>query len=170
MDESWAGCPRLQKSTSGSHFGRKFLKQNIGEFSGVEFWSRFLISPLAFQNKRVRQSEDHRSPAWQSTGATVWHERSEASPTSTQQQNGKAGTGADKGILCSVTMPNGFNLARAQGHRRMVCCTAWNEENQPCNLFTCGFDRQAIGWNINIPALLQEKWRQWRTQKGNTVD
>ena len=44
-----------------------------------------------------------------------------------------------------------------QGHRRMVCCTAWNEENQSCNLFTCGFDRQAIGWNINIPALLQEK-------------
>ncbi|KAK7881381.1 hypothetical protein WMY93_029790 [Mugilogobius chulae] len=43
------------------------------------------------------------------------------------------------------------------GHRRMVCCTAWNEENQSCNLFTCGFDRQAIGWNINIPALLQEK-------------
>ncbi|CAG5895589.1 unnamed protein product [Menidia menidia] len=44
-----------------------------------------------------------------------------------------------------------------RGHRRMVCCTAWNEENQTCNLFTCGFDRQAIGWNINIPALLQEK-------------
>ncbi|KAJ3611558.1 hypothetical protein NHX12_021573 [Muraenolepis orangiensis] len=43
------------------------------------------------------------------------------------------------------------------GHRRMVCCSAWNEENQSCNLFTCGFDRQAIGWNINIPALLQEK-------------
>uniref|UniRef100_A0AAQ4RQC2 WD repeat-containing protein 37 n=1 Tax=Gasterosteus aculeatus aculeatus TaxID=481459 RepID=A0AAQ4RQC2_GASAC len=46
---------------------------------------------------------------------------------------------------------------RMQGHRRMVCCTTWNEENQSCNLFTCGFDRQAIGWNINIPALLQEK-------------
>jgi hypothetical protein len=45
-----------------------------------------------------------------------------------------------------------------QGHRRMVCCSVWNEENASCNLFTCGFDRQAIGWNINIPALLQEKW------------
>ncbi|XP_034027707.1 WD repeat-containing protein 37 [Thalassophryne amazonica] len=57
---------------------------------------------------------------------------------------------------------NGVRLARLprsnrMGHRRMVCCTAWNEENQSCNLFTCGFDRQAIGWNINIPALLQEK-------------
>uniref|UniRef100_A0AAY4B7X9 WD repeat-containing protein 37 n=1 Tax=Denticeps clupeoides TaxID=299321 RepID=A0AAY4B7X9_9TELE len=56
----------------------------------------------------------------------------------------------------------GVRLARLprsnrQGHRRMVCCSAWNEENQACNLFTCGFDRQAIGWNINIPALLQEK-------------
>ncbi|KAA0704978.1 WD repeat-containing protein 37 [Triplophysa tibetana] len=57
---------------------------------------------------------------------------------------------------------NGVRLARLprsnrQGHRRMVCCSVWNEENQACNLFTCGFDRQAIGWNINIPALLQEK-------------
>ncbi|XP_026147498.1 WD repeat-containing protein 37-like [Mastacembelus armatus] len=57
---------------------------------------------------------------------------------------------------------SGARLARLprsnrMGHRRMVCCTAWNEENQTCNLFTCGFDRQAIGWNINIPALLQEK-------------
>ncbi|KAK9527998.1 hypothetical protein VZT92_014502 [Zoarces viviparus] len=57
---------------------------------------------------------------------------------------------------------SGVRLARLprsnrMGHRRMVCCTAWNEENQSCNLFSCGFDRQAIGWNINIPALLQEK-------------
>ncbi|XP_023191299.1 WD repeat-containing protein 37 isoform X1 [Xiphophorus maculatus] len=57
---------------------------------------------------------------------------------------------------------SGVRLARLprsnrQGHRRMVCCSAWCEDNSACNLFTCGFDRQAIGWNINIPALLQEK-------------
>uniref|UniRef100_A0A8C4IBS6 WD repeat-containing protein 37 n=1 Tax=Dicentrarchus labrax TaxID=13489 RepID=A0A8C4IBS6_DICLA len=57
---------------------------------------------------------------------------------------------------------SGVRLARLprsnrQGHRRMVCCSAWCEDNASCNLFTCGFDRQAIGWNINIPALLQEK-------------
>ncbi|KAM6376325.1 WD repeat-containing protein 37 isoform 2-T3 [Alca torda] len=57
---------------------------------------------------------------------------------------------------------SGVRLARLprsnrQGHRRMVCCTAWSEDHPICNLFTCGFDRQAIGWNINIPALLQEK-------------
>ncbi|KAM4605588.1 LOW QUALITY PROTEIN: WD repeat-containing protein 37-like [Polymixia lowei] len=57
---------------------------------------------------------------------------------------------------------SGVRLARLprsnrQGHRRMVCCTAWCEDNPSCNLFSCGFDRQAIGWNINIPALLQEK-------------
>ncbi|XP_069579745.1 WD repeat-containing protein 37 isoform X1 [Brachyistius frenatus] len=57
---------------------------------------------------------------------------------------------------------SGVRLARLprsnrQGHRRMVCCSAWCEDNNTCNLFTCGFDRQAIGWNINIPALLQEK-------------
>ncbi|KAI1901381.1 hypothetical protein AGOR_G00033810 [Albula goreensis] len=57
---------------------------------------------------------------------------------------------------------SGVRLARLprsnrQGHRRMVCCSAWSEENPTCNLFSCGFDRQAIGWNINIPALLQEK-------------
>ncbi|RMC04795.1 hypothetical protein DUI87_17967 [Hirundo rustica rustica] len=57
---------------------------------------------------------------------------------------------------------SGVRLARLprsnrQGHRRMVCCSAWCEDHPICNLFTCGFDRQAIGWNINIPALLQEK-------------
>ncbi|XP_054624736.1 WD repeat-containing protein 37 isoform X2 [Dunckerocampus dactyliophorus] len=57
---------------------------------------------------------------------------------------------------------SGVRLARLprsnrQGHRRMVCCSAWCEDNTSCNLFTCGFDRQAIGWNINIPALLLEK-------------
>uniref|UniRef100_A0AAQ5XF82 WD repeat-containing protein 37 n=1 Tax=Amphiprion ocellaris TaxID=80972 RepID=A0AAQ5XF82_AMPOC len=57
---------------------------------------------------------------------------------------------------------SGVRLARLprsnrQGHRRMVCCSSWCEENSTCNLFTCGFDRQAIGWNINIPVLLQEK-------------
>ncbi|XP_043920619.1 WD repeat-containing protein 37 [Protopterus annectens] len=57
---------------------------------------------------------------------------------------------------------SGVRLARLprsnrQGHRRMVCCAVWNEDHPTCNLFTCGFDRQAIGWNINIPALLQEK-------------
>uniref|UniRef100_A0AAA9RXU6 WD repeat-containing protein 37 n=2 Tax=Bos TaxID=9903 RepID=A0AAA9RXU6_BOVIN len=57
---------------------------------------------------------------------------------------------------------SGVRLARLprssrQGHRRMVCGSAWSEDHPVCNLFTCGFDRQAIGWNINIPALLQEK-------------
>nr|XP_055187142.1 WD repeat-containing protein 37 isoform X4 [Nyctereutes procyonoides] len=57
---------------------------------------------------------------------------------------------------------SGVRLARLprssrQGHRRMVCCSAWSEDHPMCNLFTCGFDRQAIGWSINIPALLQEK-------------
>ncbi|XP_059914724.1 WD repeat-containing protein 37-like isoform X3 [Gadus macrocephalus] len=57
---------------------------------------------------------------------------------------------------------SGVRLARLprsnrQGHRRMVCCTTWGEDSASCNLFSCGFDRQAIGWNINIPALLQEK-------------
>uniref|UniRef100_A0A8C6TRR9 WD repeat-containing protein 37 n=1 Tax=Neogobius melanostomus TaxID=47308 RepID=A0A8C6TRR9_9GOBI len=57
---------------------------------------------------------------------------------------------------------SGVRLARLprtnrQGHRRMVCCSVWCEDSAPCNLFTCGFDRQAIGWSINIPALLQDK-------------
>jgi WD40 repeat protein len=34
-----------------------------------------------------------------------------------------------------------------QGHSRMVCCTAWSEETKP-NLFTCGFDRMTLGWNV----------------------
>ena len=39
-----------------------------------------------------------------------------------------------------------------QGHHRMVCCTAWNDEAAACNLFSCGFDRQVIGWKVGILA------------------
>ncbi|XP_006823919.1 WD repeat-containing protein 37-like [Saccoglossus kowalevskii] len=49
---------------------------------------------------------------------------------------------------------NGVRLARLprssrQGHRRMVCCTTWLDEGSNCNLFSCGFDRQVLGWRIN---------------------
>ncbi|XP_077993464.1 WD repeat-containing protein 37-like [Glandiceps talaboti] len=49
---------------------------------------------------------------------------------------------------------NGVRLARLprssrQGHRRMVCCTTWYDEGSTCNLFSCGFDRQVIGWHIS---------------------
>lgn len=39
-----------------------------------------------------------------------------------------------------------------QGHTRMVCSVTWAEENSLCNLFSCGFDRQVLGWQINISA------------------
>lgn len=80
-------------------------------------------------------------------------------------------TGQLRKLYLARLRPESWFMCVTQGHRRMVCCTAWNEENQSCNLFTCGFDRQAIGWNINIPALLQEKWRRWssRGQHTNTV-
>ncbi|EDV20581.1 uncharacterized protein TRIADDRAFT_60998 [Trichoplax adhaerens] len=51
---------------------------------------------------------------------------------------------------------NGNRIARlprsnGQGHKRMVCCTAWCEDdNAPCNLFSAGFDRKVIGWNIDM--------------------
>lgn len=37
-----------------------------------------------------------------------------------------------------------------QGHKRMVCGTAWADKEPPngCKLFTCGFDRKVLGWNI----------------------
>jgi len=34
-----------------------------------------------------------------------------------------------------------------QGHTRMVCSTAWSDDTKP-NLFTCGFDRVTLGWNV----------------------
>ncbi|CAB1317580.1 unnamed protein product [Coregonus sp. 'balchen'] len=43
---------------------------------------------------------------------------------------------------------SGVRLARLPHSNR--------QDNSSCNLFSCGFDRQAIGWNINISALLQE--------------
>lgn len=36
-----------------------------------------------------------------------------------------------------------------QGHQRMVCSVAWlNEQSASCNLFSCGFDRLTLGWNV----------------------
>lgn len=50
---------------------------------------------------------------------------------------------------------SGVRLARlprrnGQGHQRMVCCTAWGEETtaKACNLFSCGFDRRVLGWQV----------------------
>eukprot|EP00794_Sanderia_malayensis_P003424 gene3424-3915_t len=50
---------------------------------------------------------------------------------------------------------NGNRLARLprrhrQGHRRMVCCTAWYDDcnTKSVSLLTAGFDKRAIGWNV----------------------
>ncbi|XP_059141764.1 WD repeat-containing protein 37-like isoform X2 [Physella acuta] len=52
---------------------------------------------------------------------------------------------------------NGVRIGRLprnnrQGHARMVCCVAWADTNPSCNLFSCGFDRQVLGWMINNPS------------------
>ena len=38
--------------------------------------------------------------------------------------------------------------SRRTGHARMACCTAWSDEGKKPNLFTCGFDRVVLGWNV----------------------
>lgn len=50
---------------------------------------------------------------------------------------------------------NGVRIGRLprsnrQGHMRMVCCVSWADENAPVNLFSCGFDRQVLGWHVNV--------------------
>ena len=47
---------------------------------------------------------------------------------------------------------NGQRLGRLprssrQGHSRMVCSTVWSDDTKP-NLFTCGFDKVVLGWDI----------------------
>ncbi|XP_062581335.1 WD repeat-containing protein 37-like isoform X2 [Saccostrea cucullata] len=37
-----------------------------------------------------------------------------------------------------------------QGHSKMVTSVAWTEDHPVCNLFSCGFDRKVLGWNINL--------------------
>uniref|UniRef100_A0A5S6QK36 WD repeat-containing protein 37 n=1 Tax=Trichuris muris TaxID=70415 RepID=A0A5S6QK36_TRIMR len=37
-----------------------------------------------------------------------------------------------------------------RGHHRMVCCCAWADESSNCNLFTCGFDKLVLGWNLSM--------------------
>jgi len=45
-----------------------------------------------------------------------------------------------------------------QGHSRMVTSTAWAAEpSQRPNLFTCGFDRQVIGWAVEPRDTQEEK-------------
>jgi len=40
------------------------------------------------------------------------------------------------------------------GHTRMVCSTAWNDESSSqCNLFTAGFEKHVLGWQINFRSL-----------------
>lgn len=51
---------------------------------------------------------------------------------------------------------HGVRLARlprhnTRCHRRMVCCAAWADDNPGMNLFTCGFDKQVLGWKITVP-------------------
>ncbi|XP_076456205.1 WD repeat-containing protein 37-like [Babylonia areolata] len=50
---------------------------------------------------------------------------------------------------------NGVRIGRLprnnrQGHTRMVCAVSWAEESTPCNLFSCGFDRQVLGWRVSV--------------------
>lgn len=51
---------------------------------------------------------------------------------------------------------NGLRICRLprsnrQGHSRMVSATAWSEdETAKCNLFSCGFDRNVLGWSVNL--------------------
>ncbi|KAH7933430.1 hypothetical protein HPB49_012526 [Dermacentor silvarum] len=55
---------------------------------------------------------------------------------------------------------SGVRLARLprnsrQGHRRMVWAAAWlytDQVNVKANLFTCGFDRNTLGWNVGVPS------------------
>lgn len=52
---------------------------------------------------------------------------------------------------------NGQRVARLPrstrlGHRRMVSSLAWTEEPfASSNLFSCGFDRRVLGWNVCLP-------------------
>lgn len=52
---------------------------------------------------------------------------------------------------------NGQRVARLPrttriGHRRMVSSMAWSDElYSNSNLFSCGFDRRVLGWNVGLP-------------------
>ncbi|OUC48922.1 putative WD domain, G-beta repeat protein, partial [Trichinella nativa] len=43
-----------------------------------------------------------------------------------------------------------------KGHHRMVCCCAWADDNSHCNLFSCGFDKLVLGWNV-ITSTMKDK-------------
>ncbi|KRX56642.1 WD repeat-containing protein 37 [Trichinella sp. T9] len=56
---------------------------------------------------------------------------------------------------------NGVRITRLpstsrRGHHRMVCCCAWADDNSHCNLFSCGFDKLVLGWNV-ITSTIKDK-------------
>ncbi|OUC46361.1 putative WD domain, G-beta repeat protein [Trichinella nativa] len=56
---------------------------------------------------------------------------------------------------------NGVRITRLpstsrRGHHRMVCCCAWADDNSHCNLFSCGFDKLVLGWNV-ITSTMKDK-------------
>ncbi|CAG7726096.1 unnamed protein product [Allacma fusca] len=66
---------------------------------------------------------------------------------------------------------SGQRLARLprsnrQGHRRMVTSSTWGDDPK-CNLFTCGFDRVVMGWNVQST---KEKDRDKDEKAGSTVN
>lgn len=46
----------------------------------------------------------------------------------------------------------------------MVCSVAWADDNPVCNLFSCGFDRQVIGWQVAIQSKEWINWTFWFTE------
>lgn len=42
-----------------------------------------------------------------------------------------------------------MHLIFTQGHRRIVTSSSWSDD-QKCNLFTCGFDRVVMAWNVQF--------------------
>lgn len=48
---------------------------------------------------------------------------------------------------------NGQRIARlSRRHNRMVSCVAWSEDpSSLINLYSAGFDKRVIGWNVCLP-------------------
>ena len=77
--------------------------------------------------------------------------------------------------VCKVCISTTTALSfRQQGHTRMVCAVSWAEESAPCNLFTCGFDRQVLGWHVSIQSkewqlcyqVTQRSWAEVKIFRG----
>ncbi|KAJ8679140.1 hypothetical protein QAD02_014927 [Eretmocerus hayati] len=144
-------------SSKDSTFRLWDFREPIHSVSVFQGHTEAVTSAVFTREEKIVSASDDRS-------IKVWELRNIRSPLATIRTDSSANKLAvsSSGVV-AIPYDNrqirlfdlsGQRLARLprtsrQGHRRIVCSVAWAEDaNSTCNLFSCGFDRLILGWNV----------------------